>query len=178
MKDLCGQKIGFLEVISKNEEDERTGIYWTCKCNCPECTKRRTPKLVSIRQDKLLLGRTRSCGYNKDLQETRSNRNTNTFSENGDNETGYTYRNEQFLFDKEDFDLVKAVSICWHINDGGYVEARDMREMAERYATTGRRKMVYLKDIIMDRKPGERVEYIDSKSKHDNRKQNLRKILD
>lgn len=175
--DLKGKKFGFLEVIGLNENDQRKGIYWTCKCYCPECTKRRNSKLVSIRQDKLVNGRTRSCGYNKDLQETRNNKKTNKFEVAENYCIGYTYRNEKFYFDKEDYDLVTSVSQCWSFNDSGYVAARDMRDNAERYNTTGRRKLVYLKDIVMKKNAGEKVKYVNTSAKYDNRKSNLIKEM-
>ena len=171
--DLKGKRIGFLEVIDINESDERTGIYWTCKCYCPECTKRRNSKFVSIRQDKLIYGRTKSCGYNKDLQETRGYKNTNKFKLTNDYYIGYTYKNEEFYFDIEDYELVTSVSKCWSFNDSGYLIARDKRDNVERYETTGRRKVVYLKDIIMKKESGEKVKYINKLAKHDNRKSNL-----
>lgn len=34
-KDLTGMRVGFLEVISINKEDERVKTYWNCKCHCP-----------------------------------------------------------------------------------------------------------------------------------------------
>jgi hypothetical protein len=173
--ELSGKRIGFLEVIARNENDNRHGIYWTCRCHCPECTKRRNPKFVSIRQDKLINGRTKSCGYNKDLQETRRNKNTNSFELTDDYYIGYTYKNEEFYFDKEDYELVISVSTCWSFNDGGYLVARDMRDAAERYDTTGGRKLVYLKDIVMKKNFGEKVVYVNKLAKYDNRKSNLKK---
>ena len=169
-----GTKIGFLEVICKNENDERAGVYWFCKCSCPECSKSRNPKIVSVRQDKLRAGRTLSCGYNKELQKTRGSKNTNKFKLFKNYYIGYTAKSELFYFDKEDYDLVTSVSTSWFINDGGYVSARDMRESSERYKN-GKRKVVRLKDVIMNKQSGERVEYIDKSSKYDNRKSNLKK---
>lgn len=175
-RDLRNYNVGFLKVIRKNEEDKRQGTYWLCECSCPECTKRRIPKLVSIRQDKLLEGRTKSCGYNKDLQETRGAKNTNKFEVNQDYCVGYTYKGEKFYFDTSDYDLVTGVSTCWHFNDSGYVTARDMRESSGRYQTTGRRRIVYLKDIVMGKQKGEQVKYVNYTAKNDNRKSNLMKV--
>lgn len=172
--NLKGLKVGFLEVISKSEKDERSGTYWTCKCHCPECTKRRTIKYVSIRQDKLLEGRTLSCGYQKDLQKTRAKKETNSFKNNTEYYIGYTYKGEEFWFDLEDYELVTTVSKSWFFNDGGYLIARDMRDNAPKYKD-GRRKIVHLKDVVMNKQHGEKVFYIDNKSKYDNRKSNLKK---
>jgi hypothetical protein len=128
--------------------------------------------LVSIRQDKLLEGRTKSCGYKKDLQKTRSKRETNRFEIKDDYVVGYTYDGEKFYFDKDDYELVTSVSMSWSFNDSGYLGARDMRDGIGRYPD-GRRKFVRLKDIVMRKQSGERVEYIDKSARHDNRKSNL-----
>lgn len=69
-----------------------------------------------------------------------------------------------------------GVSTCWHFNDSGYVTARDMRESSERYQTTGRRRIVYLKDIVMGKQKGEQVKYVNYTVKNDNRKSNLMKV--
>ena len=171
-----GTKIGFLEVICKNEEDERKGIYWLCKCHCPECSKSRNPKIVSVRQDKLKVGNTLSCGYNKELQRTRGCKDTNKFKLYKNYYIGYTSKGDMFYFDKEDYDLVVSVSRSWLFNDCGYLIARDTRKDAERYSN-GKKKVVYLKDIVLDKKTGEKVEYIDKSSKYDNRKSNLKKTI-
>lgn len=170
--DLQGYRIGYLEVISKNSEDERTGTYWLCKCNCPECTSRRNKKLISIRQDKLLEGRTSSCGYSKELQKTRGNFETNKFDIKEDYCIGYTYKGDKFIFDLDDYDLVISVSKSWSYNDSGYVAARDKRKDSKKYKD-GRSQYVYLKDVVMNKKPGQKVEYVNKKNKFDNRKSNL-----
>ena len=170
-----GMRIGFLEVVCRNKEDERKGIYWLCKCHCPECSKSRNPKFVSIRQDKLKAGKTLSCGYNKELQTTKGCKNTNKFKLYKDYYICHTSKGEIFYFDKEDYDLVTSVSKSWNFNDGGYLIARDTRKESERYPS-GAKKVVYLKDIILNKKIGERVEYVDKLQKYDNRKSNLKKI--
>lgn len=144
--------------------------HWMCVCDCQ--LKERVPKQRSIREDKLLEGRTLSCGCRKLLQKTRGIQNTNTFQlETYEYGVGYTNNGEEFLFDKEDYEKIINVSRSWHFNDGGYLEARDMRKNAMRYKN-GRRKMVYLKDIVMNKNNGEKVTY-KTQNKNDNRKNNL-----
>ena len=48
----------------------------------------------------------------------------------------------------------------------------DIKEYAEKYHN-GRRKFIYMKDIVMDKLPGEIVKYINPNDKNDNRKSNL-----
>lgn len=163
-----------LKVIGKDGNNKKSGTYWMCICDCQK--KERVPKQRSIRQDKLLDGRTLSCGCRKLEQETRGKRITNCF----DTITykygvGITSKGEEFYFDKEDLGKITVVSSAWNFNDAGYLCARDTRENSEKYKN-GRRKYVKLKDIIMDKKDGEIVKYINPKNKYDNRKSNLIKL--
>lgn len=145
-----------------------------CECKCQE--KERVPKQRPIRQDKLLEGRTLSCGCLKLKQETRGKHKTNRFDiESKEYGVGYTYDREMFFFDKEDFNKIIEVSSSWNINDGGYLAARDNREDSDRYSN-GRKKLVYLKDIVINKNENEIVKYRNPKDKNDNRKSNLIKI--
>lgn len=66
-KDLSNQKYGLLTVIeldtdknNKHKPDQVNHRYWICKCECGN--------LTSVRQDKLIYGKTQSCGcYRKDM---------------------------------------------------------------------------------------------------------------
>lgn len=173
--DLTGRRFGMLEVVGLDTNNKNKGIYWMCICDCQR--NERVPKQRSIRQDKLLEGRTKSCGCLKRKQETRSKRITNCFDTiSCDYGIGTTSKGEKFYFDKEDLGRISSVSSSWSFNDAGYLEARDMRDCAEKYSNNGRRKMVKLKDIIMNKQPNEIIKYINPKNKFDNRKTNLRKI--
>lgn len=50
--NLIGQKFGKLTVINRDNSKKR--VYWNCKCDCG--------KMISVRQDSLLSGVTKSCG--------------------------------------------------------------------------------------------------------------------
>ena len=117
-----------------------------CECKCEE--NKRVPKQRAIRQDKLLEGRTLSCGCLKLKQKTRGRCTTNKFDivseEYG---IGCTAKGEKFYFDKEDLSKITSVSSSWSFNDGGYLCARDMRENAEKYSD-GRKKLIYMKDYL------------------------------
>lgn len=142
-----------------------------CECKCQE--HERVPKQRAIRQDKLLEGRTLSCGCLKQKQETRSKHITNKFDTVSEEYgIGYTSKGEKFYFDKEDLGKITSISSSWSINDAGYLGARDMRESKGSYSD-GRRKFIKLKDVVMDKQVGERVKYINPNNKNDNRKSNL-----
>lgn len=169
--DLTGRQFGLLKVIGLDHNNKKHGIYWMCECKCQE--HERVPKQRAIRQDKLLKGRTLSCGCLKLKQQTRSKYLTNKFDTvSEDYGIGYTSKGEKFYFDKEDLGKITSVSSSWSFNDSGYLGARDMRENAEKYPD-GRRKLVYMKDIVMNKNNREVVKYINPKDKNDNRKSNL-----
>lgn len=44
----------------------------------------------------------------------------NTYDLSGEYGIGYTFKNEEFWFDLEDYDLIK--NYCWHISSKGYVQ--------------------------------------------------------
>ena len=160
-----------LEVVGLDTNSKNQGIYWMCICDCQR--QERVPKQRSIRQDKLLAGKTKSCGCLKLKQKTRSKKITNCFDTiSNDYGIGTTANGEKFYFDKEDLGKITSISSSWSFNDSGYLGARDMRENAERYHD-GRRKFIYMKDIVMNKLPGEIVKYINPNDKNDNRKSNL-----
>lgn len=171
--DLTGQIINGLYVVGRDYNNKKIGIYWMCICVCQ--MHERVPKQRSIRQDKLLEGRTLSCGCKKLEQKTRGIHSTNHFDLISNTYgIGYTAKNEKFIFDKEDYGKIISISKSWHFNDGGYLEARDMRPDAEKYEN-GRRKIVYMKDIVMNKRNGKIVRFKDIKRKFDIRKSNLKK---
>lgn len=172
--DLTGRTFGLLKVVGLDGNNKKPGVYWMCECECQK--NERVPKQRPIRQDKLLNGKTLSCGCLKTKQRTRGLHKTNSFVFIKNYVIGRTSKGEEFYFDKEDYNLVTSVSTCWHFNDGGYLAARDKRSTAKRYNTTGARKLVYLKDVIMQKQEGEQVKYINYTAKNDNRKSNLMKV--
>lgn len=57
LKDLTGQRFGFLDVISQSQSKDGV-TYWRCKCDCGKETIVARPSLIQ--------GRTRSCGCYRD----------------------------------------------------------------------------------------------------------------
>lgn len=73
----------------------------------------------------------------------------------------YTKKNEPFIVDIEDF--YRVYQHCWYKNESGY------------FVTTIKGKKKYLHRFIMNFPKGKKVDHIHGeKSKHDNRKGNLR----
>lgn len=86
----------------------------------------------------------------------------NTYDLSGDYGIGYTSKGEEFYFDLEDYDKIK--DYCWHINNVGYLAARESEINAP----------ILMHRLIMN--CSESAEVIDhiGHNKTDNRKFNLR----
>lgn len=74
--------------------------------------------------------------------------------------TGYTFDNQKFIIDVEDYDKIKAYQ--WYVKDNGYV-------FSSKTKTHG---SIYLHKLILNF-PTEHIDHIN-KDKLDNRKSNLR----
>lgn len=129
--DLTGQTFGRLKVLYRaNDRVYKNGtksVMWHCICSCENKTE------LDIAGSSLRNGLTKSCGCLK--KEIASKIGRETIKNNGyDNKkynkydlvsyeygVGYTTNtNKKFLFDKEDFDLIR--SHCWRENvTSGYI---------------------------------------------------------
>ena len=156
-----GEKFGRLTVI----EEVQPYIYSSgykerrvkCRCDCGNTT------IVILKS--LRSGKTSSCGcYARQRTSEVKSKTKNNKYDLSDNKVGvgYTSKGERFLFDKEDFDIIK--NYCWFIDKKGYVVA------AER--TTG--KDIKLHRLIMNAVNGEMIDHIDH-DRANNCKSNLRK---
>lgn len=139
--NLTGQVFGDLTVLSDSGKRSKNGlIIWKCQCNCGNITY--------IRGDNLKLGISRSCGkcYQKRYYEHPSGYMV-----------GLTTNNEIFLFDKDDFDLIK--SHTWHKTKRGYI------------ATNINRKLIPMHKLILN--SNAEIDH-RNRDKTDNRRFNLR----
>lgn len=111
---VIGHKFGRLTPI-EFAYVERNSTYYTCKCDCGN--------ICNANSSSLITGSKQSCGcYKSDLlakfnKETKKLYNDYKFME--DFVVGFSTDGRPFVFDKEDFDLVK--NHCWHFNNHGYV---------------------------------------------------------
>lgn len=163
--DLTGQKFGRLTVIKRAPNKILPGgqqkTQWECKCDCGNIT--------IVLGYLLKNGETKSCGcLNSELTSKRNkeNKKYNQYDLTGTYGIGYTRKGEPFYFDLEDYDKIK--NYCWRINKNGYVTSK--------YDDNGKQKGIKLhrlimgctdKNVLVDHIHGE-------KSRHDNRKSNLR----
>lgn len=111
--DLTGSVFSELKVIERaNDRISQSGrkiVMWKCLCSCG--------KYIEVRGDSLRRGHTKSCGHN------RKNKKGNKYDLSGDYGVGYTYKNEPFYFDLEDYNKIKEYT--WYKNKNGYICSTD-----------------------------------------------------
>lgn len=158
-KDLTGQRFGRLTVVERAEDyvspKGYRNVQWLCKCGCEE------NNYTIVSGCSLTRGLTKSCGClqkETSAENGRNNKKYNTYDLSGEYGIGYTSKGEEFLFDLEDYNLIK--DYCWFIDNKGYVSA---------YNTSGS-KLFHRQ--IMD---GNYIDHISHNTK-DNRKSNLRNV--
>lgn len=119
-KDIRGKHIGKLEVLYKDTELSKAkgATYWYCKCDCGNYTSIAHSHLISKNP-------TLSCGCLRLEKVNEKCKKYNTFDLTGEYGIGYTSKHEAYLFDLEDYDLIK--NICWYKNKGGYLVSNGLR---------------------------------------------------
>ena len=159
--DIINKKFGKLTVISfdhkepysySNGNKKGYTYYYKCLCECGnECVRRR---------DSLIYKHSESCGCSiKENFKPRQSK-LNEYNLEGEYGIGYCNRQTFFLFDKEDYDIIK--NIHWFIDTNtNYVLARFEG------------KNISLHRFIMRAKEGEFVDHIN-RVRTDCRKSNLR----
>ena len=164
-KDLTGQKFGRLTVIKQVEDYITKSNYhkaqWLCQCDCGN--------VVEVVGSCLLQKHgTRSCGCIRretTYKRGKSNKKYNTYDLSGEYGIGYTLKNETFIFDKEDYDLIK--NYCWRLDHDGYIES-DYKENSQ-----SKKECIKLHRLVMNCPSGMVVDHINH-NVSDNRKSNLR----
>ena len=144
-QDISGQTFNKLTAIERcGYKHGRTA--WKCQCECGN--------IVIATAHDLKQNRVKSCGCISGV---------NTYDLSNDYGIGYTVKNEQFLFDLEDYDLIS--DRCWYVNANGYLTAK-------------RNNVSILLHRIVTHCPNDmKVDHINH-NKLDNRKVNLRVCTD
>lgn len=135
--DITGIKFGDLTVLTFSHKDKRRQSHWECLCNCGN--------MSIVSGTHLKTGHTKTCGKNY-------------FYEINGHMMGYDHKNMEFVFDKQDFDLIKDHS--WSLTNGypsSFIKG----------------KFIYLHRLVLNPKTGELIDHING-NKLDNRKENLR----
>lgn len=146
--DLTNKQFGnwiVLEYVGKS--------YWLCKCMCGSNI------IKPVHRGSLLRGDSYGCGK---CNRGKSLIKRNKYDLNKDYGIGYTTNtNAEFLFDKEDYELIK--DYCWMENDKGYIY------------TQIKRKNLLLHRLILNAPKNLMVDHIYH-NKKDCRKQNIRLV--
>lgn len=167
LKDLTGQTFGRWTVLER-AENKRTSsgsskVMWKCKCSCENGT------IKDVSASSLVNGHSKSCGcWNLERIKFPKmyNRKQNTY-DLGSHEygVGTTSNGNQFIFDKEDYDLISQFCWCKHHD---YFMAKDIRIREN--------KMIYIHKLLMGCEYTGRDVRVDHQDgdPSNNRKSNLR----
>lgn len=154
-EDLIGQKFGRLTVIKKSENKTKGTVLWLCKCDCNGNEK-------EYRGSNLKNGATKSCGCYQKQVVSRNGKKYNKYDLYKEYGIGYTSKEEEFYFDLEKLKLID--NYCWcKDSKNGYI------------VTRVNNKHIFLHRLIMDAQENEIIDHINH-IRHDNRKDNLRKV--
>jgi hypothetical protein len=134
--DLTNQKFGKLTVIKRAPNDKNGNVQWLCNCDCGNEKVVRGNDLISNKQV--------TCGW------------CNTYNLSGDYGICTMSNNKQFIFDLEDYNLIRQY--CWRTTPNGYIQSGNQ---------------IKLHRLITNCPDGFVVDHI-SNDKTDNRKSNLR----
>jgi len=153
--NLMGREFNRLTVIKRVENDKNKNAQWLCKCNCGSLEP------IIATTGSLNSGNTQSCGCLQVERLRDTVKKYNTYDLTGKYGIGYTFKDEEFYFDLEDFDLIK--DHCWHINRDGYVIFH--------YED----KTIFMHRLVMNCPDDMDVDHIFHKE-YDNRKKELRLV--
>ena len=155
--DLTGKVFAKLTVIrhigqTNIGSDGQYSQLWECKCECGNTCR--------INSRDLRSGNTKSCGCIRG--ETLRSKNLNEYDLSGEYGIGYFVDSTAFLFDLEDYDLIKDYT--WYKSDSGYA------------LTTYKNKRIRMHRLILGLGDYNLSEEVDHKNhnRSDNRKSNLR----
>ena len=145
--DLTGKKYGKLTVIKISPDSSNSHKKWLCKCECGN--------LTSVLGYNLKNGNTQSCGcFQRDCKK-----NSNKYDLSGEYGKCYFYDGDFFIFDLDDYDLLKEYT--WCKGSRGYA------------ITSTNNKNTSAHRVIMNCPDGKVVDHINHNTR-DNRKSNLR----
>ena len=162
--DISGKIYNGIRVIERdfgkeleNKNTKNNKIFWKCQCHCGNYFTTSGSNLKS--------GNTKSCGCQIKITMSlvgKNNSKQNKWKFKDNIAIGYTFKNEEFIIDIEDYDKVKYY--CWRMSENGYIVANNKD-------TTN--TMIRIHRIIMNARKGE---YVDHKNwdKSNNWKRNLR----
>lgn len=117
LNDLTGRRFGHITVLRRGEDkihpNGSKSRRWWCICDC-------NPDKEFLAYGRLLSkGQQTTCPECAHKRGGQSIKTYNKYDLSGEYGIGYTADNHQFLFDKEDYELIKNYK--WWINNTGYL---------------------------------------------------------
>lgn len=164
LTDLKGKKIGKLHVIEycKDYVNSKGTSYpmWKCLCDCQLSLPTEDRKYSYFPTSALVQNKVHSCGcFRKEMSKKY-----NKFDLSGEYGIGYLDNGDKFIFDKEDYDLIKDK--WWVIDKDGYVICKNDN-------LPHGKSSIRLSRLVMNCYDDNKVDHINHDIK-DNRKSNLR----
>lgn len=154
--DLTGKKFGKLTVLERGGTSRTGQSMWKCICDCEE------HNIKTVRGADLKTGKIQSCGCIRKANMAKlheSAKKQNRYEFLNDYVIGYDDKNNSFIIDLEDYEKIK--DYYWGICNG-YWRNTILN--------------THLHQFIMGKQEGYVTDHID-RDKNNNRKQNLRLIL-
>ena len=160
---MVGQRFGNLTVIRKIQPKTLSSgqlvMMYECLCDCKNITE--------VYGGSLRSGATKSCGCQKNILNGIAHKKINRYDLSGEYGIGYDEHDNEFYFDKEDYEIIKDYR--WVVDQSnGYVTSTD---------STRNYSKIKMHRLIMRLYPGNKdiiIDHIHSEKKNDNRKINLR----
>jgi len=157
-QSYIGNQYSYLTVIGIDYKEYRgyATLMFICRCECGN--------IKTLYAGHVKRGKTKSCGCMAYIISGEASKKYNHYNLDGECGIGYTFKNEEFYFDIEDYDKIK--NICWHLSSCGYVIGR----------VPDLKKDVFMHWIVLDiKEEGNLMTDHINRNKADNRKNNLRK---
>ena len=163
--ELIGKVFGMLTVLSFDSINKNGHCIWLCECNCENKTK------VLIPTGELERGKRWNCGC-QNRKFGWLNKKKNKYDLSGEYGIGYTYKNEVFYFDLEDYSIIENYS--WHKTKYGHITA------ATRISEENKKEQIFMHRLILGL-PNKKINGIegehDNGIPYDNRKSNLKIVI-
>lgn len=156
LKDLTGKRFGKLVVIKRADDyvypNGKRRVQWLCKCDCGN-------NIIIVVNN---LGRnSQSCGCARKDTIRKKLEKHNKYDLSGEYGKGWaTNTGHEFIFDLEDYDLIKQYS--WGESGNGYLRNQKWNQ-----------NVLFLHRLIMDCPENMYVDHKNGNT-YDNRKSNLR----
>lgn len=167
-EDLSKSKFGRLQPLYRTLNMNSKKARWVCLCDCGN--------IHIADASNIKRGGTKSCGclhHEKCIENGKHNKKYNVYDlESKEYGIGYTSDGYKFIFDKEDYDLIK--DYCWHKHTDGY-----LRTCCDYYYDDNNKrhnKYIMIHQLIQKAYKYDSDKYLDhiNGDPTDNRKENLR----